>query len=52
MNKIPDKYTAARDMFGPRRTPEGRAAFYRAMERAAKEQADLLKKAAALDRKK
>ena len=51
MNKTQKKYVSVNDMFGAKRTPVGRAAFHRAMERAAKEQADLLKKAAALERK-
>ena len=40
------------EMFGPNRTPAGEAAVRRAMEYAAKEQADLLRRAAALDKKK
>lgn len=39
------------EMFGPNRTPAGEAAVRRAMEYAAKEQANLLKRAAALDKK-
>ena len=40
------------DIFGPHPTSEGRAALMRARQHAAQEQADLLKKAAALDAKK
>ncbi|MBQ8984920.1 hypothetical protein IJ098_03665 [Candidatus Saccharibacteria bacterium] len=43
---------SVREAFGPNRTPAGEAAVRRAMEYAAKEQADLLRRAAALDKKK
>ena len=42
---------SVREAFGPNTTPAGDAAVRRAMEYAAKKQASLLKRAAALDTK-